>query len=68
LHRRLQRHGISRVPDGASAGKNEIEHPLTKVNHPWTNGQVERMNRTIKESAPSGVITMKRISSFTKST
>ena len=27
-----------------------IEHGLTKVNHPWTNGQVERMNRTIKEA------------------
>ena len=26
-----------------------IEHRLTKPNHPWTNGQVERMNRTIKE-------------------
>ncbi len=29
--------------------QNGIEHRLTKVNHPWTNGQVERMNRTIKE-------------------
>ncbi|MFW8646292.1 IS481 family transposase [Rhizobium beringeri] len=28
----------------------EIEHRLTKVKHPWTNGQVERMNRTIKEA------------------
>jgi len=28
---------------------NEIEHRLTKPNHPWTNGQVERMNRTIKD-------------------
>jgi transposase InsO family protein len=27
-----------------------IEHRLTKVNHPWTNGQVERMNRTIREA------------------
>ena len=25
---------------------NDIEHRLTKPNHPWTNGQVERMNRT----------------------
>lgn len=29
---------------------NYIEHRLTKVNHPWTNGQVERMNRTLKEA------------------
>ncbi|RAK20002.1 integrase-like protein, partial [Salipiger aestuarii] len=27
-----------------------IEHRLAKVNHPWTNGQVERMNRTLKEA------------------
>ncbi len=27
-----------------------IEHRLTKVNHPWTNGEVERMNRTSKEA------------------
>lgn len=27
-----------------------IEHRLTKVKHPWTNGQVERMNRTLKEA------------------
>ena len=27
-----------------------IEHRLTRVKHPWTNGQVERMNRTIKEA------------------
>jgi transposase InsO family protein len=27
-----------------------IDHRLTKPNHPWTNGQVERRNRTIKEA------------------
>ena len=30
--------------------ENSIDHRLTRVNHPWTNGQVERMNRTIKEA------------------
>ncbi len=30
--------------------ENGIEHRLTKINHPWTNGQVERMNRTIKNA------------------
>jgi hypothetical protein len=27
-----------------------IEHRLTQPAHPWTNGQVERMNKTIKEA------------------
>jgi len=30
--------------------EHEIEHRLTKVKHPWTNGQGERMNRTIKDA------------------
>jgi transposase InsO family protein len=30
--------------------EHEIEHRLTKPNHPWTNGQVERMNRTLKDA------------------
>lgn len=38
-------HIFNRVCD-----EHDIEHRMTKVNHPWTNGQVERMNRTIKEA------------------
>jgi len=29
---------------------NGIAHRLTKPNQPWTNGQVERMSRTIKDA------------------
>lgn len=43
LHRCLQRHGISRLPemegDKPAKKKFKIEHRLTKPNHPWTNGQ-----------------------------
>jgi transposase InsO family protein len=28
----------------------KIEHRLTKPNHPWANGQVERMNCSLKEA------------------
>jgi transposase InsO family protein len=35
---------------GMRCQENDIEHRLTKVKHRWTNGQVERMNRTIKEA------------------
>jgi transposase InsO family protein len=27
-----------------------IDHRLTKTNHPWTNGHVKRMNRTLKDT------------------
>jgi transposase-like protein len=30
--------------------EHEIEHRKTKVKHHWTNGQVERMNRTLKDA------------------
>jgi transposase InsO family protein len=28
----------------------EVDHRLTKPKHPWTNGQVERMNSTLKDA------------------
>jgi transposase InsO family protein len=37
-------------PFGRACREHGIEHRLTKPNHPWTNGQVERMNRTIKDA------------------
>jgi transposase InsO family protein len=39
------KHIFARVCD-----EHAIAHRLTKTNHPWTNGQVERMNRTLKEA------------------
>jgi hypothetical protein len=33
-----------------ACARNDIEHRTTKPKHPWTNGQVERMNRTLKEA------------------
>lgn len=37
-------------PFDRACNEHGIEHRLTKPNHPWTNGQVERMNRTLKEA------------------
>jgi hypothetical protein len=34
----------------SSPARNDIDHRTTKPKHPWTNGQVERMNRTIKDA------------------
>ena len=44
-HTRAFKHLFDRI-----CAASKIEHRLTKVNHPWTNGQVERMNRTLKEA------------------
>ncbi|CAI9121919.1 IS481 family transposase [Brytella acorum] len=44
-HQYAFHHFFDRVCD-----ENGGEHRLTKVKHPWTNGQVERMNRTIKDA------------------
>lgn len=35
---------------GMICATNGIEHRLTKPKYPWMNGQVERMNRTIKDA------------------
>ena len=48
-NRKKDRHAGHHIFDRV-CDENGIEHRLTKVNHPWTNGQVERMNRTIKEA------------------
>ncbi len=39
------RHLFDRVCD-----EHGLEHRFTKPAHPWTNGQVERFNRTLKEA------------------
>ena len=44
-HQRLGWHIFDRV-----CNEHGIEHRLTKPYHPWTNGQAERMNRTIKDA------------------
>lgn len=33
-----------------ACAQDDVKHRLTKPKHPWTNGQVERMNRTIKDA------------------
>jgi hypothetical protein len=48
-HRKGHAFALEHIFDRACR-EHGIEHLLTKVKHPWTNGQVERMNRTIKDA------------------
>ena len=41
---------LGRHPFGQLCDERGIEQRFTKPAHPWTNGQVERMNRTLKEA------------------
>jgi hypothetical protein len=51
IKRMLERKELFRAHSFELAcAKNDIDHRLTKPKHPWTNGQVERMNRTIKDA------------------
>ena len=42
---RLRPHSFDQI-----CAEHGIGHRLTKPNHPWTNGQAERMNRTIEDA------------------
>ena len=48
-NRKQDKHAFTHIFDRVCAEHN-IDHRLTKLAHPWTNGQVERMNRTLKEA------------------
>ena len=49
-------------PFDRTCRQHDIEHRLTKPNHPSTNGQVERMNRTLKEATINATTTIATIS------
>ncbi|MCB9983466.1 MAG: DDE-type integrase/transposase/recombinase [Rhodospirillales bacterium] len=49
-NRKCDKHTFVHIFDRVCA-ENGAEHRLAKVKHPWTNGQVECMNRTIKDAA-----------------
>ncbi len=51
IRRAMDNHEPFRAHDFEYAcAQNHVDHRLTKPRHPWTNGQVERMNRTLKDA------------------
>ena len=48
-HQPHQKYAFKHVFDSICAAHGS-EHRLIKPNHPWTNGQVERMNRSLKDA------------------
>jgi transposase InsO family protein len=48
-HGKQDKHVFEHIFDRACR-ELSIEHRLTQVKHPWSNGQLERINRTIKEA------------------
>ncbi len=48
-NRQQDRPAMARI-FGRACEENAIQQRLTKISQPWTNGQVERMSRTIKEA------------------
>jgi transposase InsO family protein len=48
-HQPHQKYAVNQMLERICSA-NDIEHRLAKPNHPWTNGQVERMNRTLKDA------------------
>ena len=51
IRRAMDNHEPFRAHDFEHAcAQNHVDHRLTKPRHPWTNGQVERMNRTLKDA------------------
>ncbi|MCX2564593.1 integrase core domain-containing protein [Acetobacter thailandicus] len=49
---RISKFAVTQLVDKANrrTAREFLEHRLTKLNHPWANGQVERMNCTIREA------------------
>jgi len=48
-NRESSKHGLKHIFDRLCL-EQAIEHRKTQIKHPWTNGQVERMNRTLKDA------------------